>query len=124
MAQWRRFFAKKFARSALALCMVTAVMLATLLGGQRYFYCRPMDRIMTHTRCACAQTPADEDGRARIGVRNDCFETRFVRRLLSFTIGADLAIPPATLFAVLPAAPLAAPASNLIFAKAAHPIRA
>jgi hypothetical protein len=120
----RHFFAKKFARSALASCTITAVILTTLLGGQRYFYCRPMDRIMTHTHCACAQTPSDDDGQTRIGVLNDCFETRFVRRLVSFTIGADLAIPPATMTAVLTAAHVAPPLSNLIFAETAHPIRA
>jgi hypothetical protein len=120
----QRFFAKKLARSALALCTVIAVLLATLFGGQRYFYCRPMDRIMTHTHCACAQTASDEDGRVRIGVLNDCFETRFVHRLVSFTIGADLAIPAARLTTVLPVAHVAAPRSNLIFANTAHPIRA
>jgi hypothetical protein len=122
--QLRRLFAKNFAHSALALFTVTAVLLATLLGGQRYFYCRPMDRIMAHTHCACAQTASDEEGQSRIGVLNDCFETRFVHRLLSFTIGADLAIPAPPLTAVLPAAHLAPPPSNLIFTDAEHPIRA
>jgi hypothetical protein len=120
----QRLFAKKFALSALALCTITAIILANLLGGQRYFYCRPMDRIMTHTHCACAQTPSDDEGQIRIGVLNDCFETRFVRRLVSFTIGADIAIPAATMTAVLPAAHVAPPTSKLLFAKAAHPIRA
>ena len=120
----RRPFAKKFVRAALALCTVTAIILATLLGGQRYFYCRPMNRIMTHTHCACAETPSDEQGQARIGILNDCFETRFVHRLVSFMIGDDLAIPAATLTAVLPAAHVAPPSSDVVFAETAHPIRA
>ena len=81
---------------------------------------------MTHTRCACAPAPSDdqEQGQARIGILNDCFETRFVHRLVSFTIGGDLAIPAAMLTAVLPAPYVAPPSSSVVFADAAHPIRA
>jgi hypothetical protein len=120
----RRSGAKRFARSALALCTVAAVVLVTLLGGQRYFYCRPMDRIMTPGHCPCAPTPSDEQRHASIRVLNDCFEARVLGRLVSFTMGSDLAIPTATLTAMLPAAHLAPPSNSAVLADADHPIRA
>jgi len=120
----RRLGAKRFVRAALALCTVAAVVLVTILGGQRYFYCRPMDRIMTPAHCPCAETPSDEREPASIRVLNDCFEARVLGRLVSYTMGSDFAVPAATLTAMLPAAHLDPAGNSTVLAGADHPIRA
>ena len=79
---------------------------------------------MAHTHCPCAQTPSDVQGHASVGILNDCFETRLVHRLVSFTIGSDLAIPAATLTAMLPAAHVVLRSAHAFLANADHPIRA
>jgi len=114
--------ANRFARSAL--CTVVALAFVTILGGQRYFYCRPMERIMTPTHCPCAQTPPNEQEHASVRALNDCFEARVLGRLVSFTMGSDLAIPAAALTAMLPAAHLTSLSSGTVLAGADHPIRA
>lgn len=116
--------ANRFVRSVLALCTAAAIVFVTILGGQRYFYCRPMDRIMAPTHCPCAQTPPSEQGHASVRALNDCFEARVLGRLVSFTMGGDLAIPAAALTAMLPAAHLTPPRHGAILAGADHQIRA
>jgi hypothetical protein len=104
--------------------MVVAVALATILGGQRYLYCRAMDQIMTHAACECARTYSSGQDCAVLDALNDCFEVRVLGRLVSFTVAADPGVPTAPLVAVLPAFPLELPRTNALLASADHPIRA
>jgi hypothetical protein len=120
----RWFGAKHFARSILGLATLAAVVMATILGGQRYFYCRPMDRVMTDIHCPCAQSTTDDEHATSFRILNDCFEVRILPRLISSTIGNDLAVPTATLIAMLPAAHWVSSYSGRSVARADHPIRA
>jgi len=103
---------------------LVAVTLTATMGGQRYFYCRAMDEIMTETSCDCGQGSVDDEGGTAVGALNDCFEVRFLDRLVSFTIGDDIAVPAASLVAILsPAAPVTLPATASL-KRADRPIRA
>ena len=111
-------------RGLLGAVTLAVVALTAILGGQRYFYCRAMDEIMTRTTCDCAQVSADQEDHTAVGALNDCFEVRFLDRLVSFTIGDDIAVPAASLVAILPPT---APAASLVTAnlkRTEHPIRA
>jgi hypothetical protein len=112
------------ARSWLSAVTLVAVALATLLGGQRYFYCRAMDQIMSHPTCECAQAHNDELDCVAINAANDCFEVRSLHRLVSFTVGSDLGVPAAGLVGVLPAFDPEFPSSKGVVMGAEHPIRA
>jgi hypothetical protein len=82
-----------------------------------------MDEIMTQMTCDCAGAHADDQAQAAIGILN-CFEVRFLDRLVPFTIGGEFAVPAASLTAILPpAAPLTAPEMGRLKG-ADHPIRA
>jgi hypothetical protein len=98
------------------------VALTAMMGGQRYLYCRAMGEIMTET-CDCARTHTDESGGVAIGA-NDCFEVRYLGRLVSFTIGSEFVVPPAGLLATLPAPAVEMPPSNAGITSVEHPIRA
>jgi hypothetical protein len=113
-----------YARRSLGMVTVVAVIFATLLGGQRYSYCRAMDEIMVQPKCECARSHQGEEGRASLDIDYDCFEARVLPRLVSFTVGAELAVPEAGLLAVLPAQHLEALPSNAIQVRADQPIRA
>jgi hypothetical protein len=120
-----RRHAKNGARRFFGAITVVAVALTVLVGGRRYFYCRSMDQVMTQTTCDCARAPADKDGRAAaLTPLNDCFEVRFLGRLVSFTLGAELAVPAAGLVAVLPVHQVELRPSNLLCTGLDHPIRA
>ena len=103
---------------------IVAVALATLFGGHRYLYCRPMNRIVANTDCPCARGPKEAPNAPAISVLNDCFELRVIHRLASFTVGSDVAVPPATLMARLPAFDMMAPRSGGLTHGADQPIRA
>jgi hypothetical protein len=102
--------------------MIAAVALATILGGQRYLYCRSMGEIMTRATCECAQQHSE--GAASISVLYDCFDVRYLDRLLSNTAAAGLDVAGAPFVAVLPApgADALPPAPTVV--RAEHPIRA
>ena len=108
------------------LCATTlvAVAMTAIMGGQRYLYCRAMEEIMSATTCECAPGPEDVDRPGGAAILNDCFEVRFLHRLVSFTITEHPPVPEATLVAILPPAPQIAPPLRAIFTKAEHPIRA
>jgi hypothetical protein len=82
-----------------------------------------MDEIMTETTCDCAQSHSDEDGVDAI-VLNDCFEVRYLKRLVSFTVGGEFVVPPARLLAMLPLPAIEVPPSNAVMTAAEQPIRA
>ena len=103
---------------------ILAVTLATFLGGQRYFYCRPMNRIVANTNCPCARAADDASNVPLARVVNDCFELRVLDRLASFAIGCDLSVPPATLTARLPLAHLTGLPEGAISGSEHPPIRA
>ena len=103
---------------------LAAVTLTATMGGQRYFYCRAMDEIMAETTCDCGQGSADDQGTTAVGALNDCFEVRFLDRMVSFTTGDDFAVPPASLVAILPATvPITTPVTASL-TRADPPIRA
>ena len=110
-------------RWSLRAVTLAAVTLTAILGGQRYFYCRAMAEIMPPT-CHCARASADEAGTTAVGVLNDCFEVRFLDRLVSFTIADDIAVPAAGLVAILPPAAPATPLVTANLKRTEHPIRA
>jgi hypothetical protein len=116
--------AKKCARWSLGVLTVTAVALTAVMGGQRYLYCRAMDQIMTQTTCECAGATADAEGQGSPGIFADCFEVRFLEHLVSFTVGADFAVPAAPLLAVLPVPGPALTPAGVLLGDADHPIRA
>ena len=107
----------------LSVATLAAVTLAALFGGQRYFYCHAMGEIMEPTTCACARTPSHDEDRTTVGALNDCFEVRFLDRLVSFTIGDDVSVPAASVMAMLPPNTSVMPASASP-RRADHPIRA
>ena len=126
---WKWSRAKDVARRALGFATVLAVALATILGGHRYFYCRPMARIMVPMHCPCARAQnADrhttDRPTAAVGPLNDCFELRVLDRLDSSTVGTDFAVPAAPLMAKLPAPSVLAAASSVLSQGADQPIRA
>jgi hypothetical protein len=127
--QWKSPRPKDIARRGFGFATVVAVALATVLGGHRYFYCRPMARIMVPTHCPCARAQSVDrhaTGRpaAAVGLLNDCFELRVLDRLDSSTVRADFAVPAAGLIARLPA-PSVLLAQSCVFALGAdQPIRA
>ena len=108
------------------LCATTlvAVAMAAIMGGQRYLYCRAMDEIMSETTCDCASGPRDVAGQGDAAILNDCFEVRFLHRLVSFTITEHERVPEANLVAILPLPPVLAPPLQAPFTKAEQPIRA
>ncbi len=59
-----------------------------------------------------------------LGALNDCFEVRFLDRLVSFTVGTELAVPAAGLFAILPPQSPQMTPSNAVLTGVDHPIRA
>jgi hypothetical protein len=83
-----------------------------------------MNRIMASTNCPCAQAPQGAPNAPAVGIVNDCFEVRVLHRLVSFTVGSDLAVPPAMLLARLPPTHLTAPPAGGLPQDADHPIRA
>ena len=99
------------------------MLLATLLGGQRYFYCRMMNEVMSPAECACA-TPIDRQEQVAIGASHDCLELRTLDRLHSYTVGADWVVPPASLVATLPAPLPACTPEGRQAVTNDHPIRA
>jgi hypothetical protein len=103
---------------------VLAVMLATLFGGHRYLYCRPMNRIVANTNCPCARAPKEAPNAPAVGSVNDCFDVRVLPRLVSFTVGSDLAVPPAMLLARLPPTHFIAPQLGALTHGPDQPIRA
>ena len=103
---------------------LVAVTLTATMGGQRYFYCRAMDEIMTETSCDCGEGSVDDEGGTAVGALNDCFEVRFLDRLVSFTTGDDFPVPPASLVAILSiTTPITTPVTASL-TRADHPIRA
>jgi hypothetical protein len=125
---WRHRFgpasAKDRVRWSLRAVTLAAVTLTAILGGQRYFYCRAMDEIMAPSTCDCAQASADGAGATAVGVLNDCFEVRFLDRLVSFTVGHDIAVPAASLVAILPPAIPVTPMVTANLKRTEQPIRA
>jgi hypothetical protein len=59
---------------------LVALILSSVLGGQRYLYCRAMGEIMTPT-CDCARAHAPEQGQPWTSIESDCFEVRTLDRL-------------------------------------------
>ena len=114
----------KGTRHALGLTTVLAMTLATLFGGHRYLYCRPMNRIVANTNCPCARAPKEAPSTPALGVVNDCYEVRVLHRLVSFTVASDLAVPPATLLVRLPPTHFMAPQPGVLTHGADQPIRA
>ena len=112
------------ARQALGFVTVLALTLATFFGGQRYLFCRPMNRIVTETDCPCVRASKKSPSAPAIGVVNDCFELRVIQRLVSFTIGSDFAVPPAALTSRLPAFNILSPRADSVAHRADQPIRA
>jgi hypothetical protein len=108
----------------LGLATIVAVTLATFLGGHRYLYCRPMNRIVANTNCPCARAPEEAPNAPAVSPVNDCFELRVLHRLVSFTLGSDLAVPPAMLWARLPPTHFIAPQPGALTHGADQPIRA
>ena len=103
---------------ALALIALT---LAATSGGQRYFYCRAMDRVMAPSACCATSHLAAPHS---VSPLNDCFEVRFLDRLGAFTTALPTLIAPPALLAILPA-PVPRPAPKLAaLAPGNHPIRA
>jgi len=103
---------------------LAAVTMTAILGGQRYFYCRAMDEVMSPATCGCAQATADAEGKTTVGLLNDCFEVRYLDRLVSFTIGNDIVVPAPSLLTFLPPAPPVTPLATASLKRADHPIRA
>jgi hypothetical protein len=104
--------------------MVVAVALATIVGGQRYLYCRGMEQIMTGAACACATPDTRGQEGAALGALNDCLEIRVLGRLLASAAAGHPAVPAAAWVAVLPAAPSELPRSSAPVVGVDHPIRA
>lgn len=126
---WKLPRAKDVARCGCGFAMVLVVALATVLGGHRYFYCRPMGRIMVPSNCPCARAQAAERVAAdrsavAIGVLNDCFELRILDRLVSSTLRSDFAVPAASLIAKLPAPSVMRPQFSVSAVGPDQPIRA
>lgn len=117
-------YAGESTRRALGLMTIVAVTLATLFGGHRYLYCRPMNRIVANTNCPCARAPKEAPNAPAVGLVNDCFELRVIDRLVSFIVGSDLAIPPAMLLARLPPTHVMASQAGVLTHGADRPIRA
>jgi hypothetical protein len=101
----------------------TALLLTTLLGGQQYFYCRVMGRVMPRT-CACATAHVDPSEGSVDVVHNDCWELRSVARLLSLGAPNGIDVHPASIAAIVPPI-FSAPVSSAPCAfTVRHPIRA
>jgi len=111
-------------RWSLAAVTLAAVALTAIMGGQRYFYCRAMDQIMSETTCDCGRASIDDGDETAVGILNDCFEVRFLDRMVSFTVDGDFAVPATHLLAILPIPAPDMPPSNAILTGAEHPIRA
>jgi hypothetical protein len=111
------------ARAVLGVGMIAAIALATVFGGQRYLYCRSMGEVMTGATCQCAQHH-DSEGATSISVLYDCFDVRYLDRLLSNTAAAGLDIAGAPFVAELPALGVDALPSSSAVVRAEHPIRA
>jgi hypothetical protein len=111
------------ARKLLGVLTMSAVLLAALLGGQRYLYCRAMGEVMSKT-CACAHAEQDREGRTAIGTSNDCFEVRALSRLVSFTVSEGFAVPPAAFSTLLPVLSPAVPPPGALSLWTSRPIRA
>ncbi len=128
MKTWQRRFGwastKGSVRWLLRAVTLAAIMATAILGGQRYFYCRAMNEIMTQVTCDCGQASADDEGQTAVGVLNDCFDVRFLGRLVSFTIAADIAVPAAGLVALSPPVVPVTPPAMASLKGADHPIRA
>jgi hypothetical protein len=100
-----------------------ALLLTTLLGGQRYFYCRVMRQVMAQT-CACAPAHRDPTHQSVVAIANDCWEVRVVARLLSLGAVSGVDVQAASSFAIAPEILSAAPPSAACAFPASHSIRA
>src|SRR5438105_7137248 len=76
---------KASARRFVSALVVSSVLLAAMLGGQRYLYCYSMNEVMTRATCACATAHAPDEATS-VGIQNDCFEARMLGRLASFAL--------------------------------------
>jgi hypothetical protein len=111
-------------RWSLRALTLAAVALTAIMGGQRYLYCRAMDEIMTEATCDCSKSHSNENGADAISVLNDCFEVRYLSRLVTFTVGDELMVPPASLLTTLAVPAVEVPPPNAVLTAAEHPIRA
>jgi hypothetical protein len=120
----RRFRPGTHVRRLLGVATITAVALATVLGGHRYLFCRTMGEVMTRATCECAQRHIDDESGTAVSPLNDCFEVRFVDRLSSATVDPTVIIAAAPILAVLPIEGFALWPSKSVVTRADHPIRA
>ena len=103
---------------------IAAVALASVFGGQQYLYCRAMGEVMARGACECGQREVAEGYGASLVVFNDCFDVRFLDRLLSTSGGGNLVIAGPSLVAVLPANDSQPHPAKAVVQQAEHPIRA
>jgi hypothetical protein len=120
----RRINTKGWARWSLYAVTLAAVTFTAILGGQRYFYCRAMDQIMSETCCGCTRDHVDRSDQTSVGSLNDCVEVRFLRRMVSFTVVADFSVPAAGLVGILPSPALEVGPFHVTRTGLEHSIRA